>query len=330
MWRFLKAWIAFGLGLAAVVAAWFAFFAFRPIAPPVVPFDFTVKPGATLRGVSRQLAEAGLTAQGESLWLLGRALDKSAIRAGTYRIAAPVAPLELLDRLNAGDVLPAAVTFAEGLTLRQMLKALEETGQVRMTLKGRTPAEIRATLGIEEAQPEGLFFPDTYQFDPGSTDAEVLRRAHGAMQRKLAEAWKRKDPAVALDSPYAALVLASIVEKETGKAEERALIASVFLNRLRLGMRLQTDPTVIYGMGEAYAGNIRKKDLAADTPWNTYTREGLPPTPIASPGGAALMAVMQPAQSDYLYFVARGDGSHQFSRSLEEHNRAVARYQLGK
>jgi UPF0755 protein len=330
MWRFLKASLYFGLGLSAAVAAWFVVFAFKPVDPPVSPFDFTVKPGATLKGVSRQLADAGLTAEGESLWLLGRVLGKSAIRAGTYRIAAPITPLELLDKLGTGDVLPTAVTFAEGLTLRQMLKALDDSGQVRMTLRGKSPAEIRAALGVEEAQPEGLFFPDTYQFDPGTSDVEVLKRAYGAMQKKLAEAWAQKDPAVRLESPYEALVLASIVEKETGKADERPLIASVFLNRLRLGMKLQTDPTVIYGMGEAYVGSIRKKDLTADTPWNTYTREGLPPTPIASPGGASLMAVMRPATSDYLYFVARGDGSHQFSRSLEEHNRAVARYQLRK
>lgn len=330
MWRSLKGGFVFAFGLVVAIAAWFAFFAFTAIDPPQKPFDFIVKPGATLKGVSRQLADAGLTAEGESLWLLGRIVDKSAIRAGTYRISEPVTPLALLDKLNAGEVLPTAVTFAEGLTLRQMLKALEDTGQVRMTLKGKPAGEIRALLGVEEAQPEGLFFPDTYQFAPGTTDAEILKRSYGAMQKKLAEAWTRKDPAVALASPYEALVLASIVEKETGKADERALIASVFLNRLRLGMKLQTDPTVIYGMGDGYNGNIRKKDLTTDTPWNTYTREGLPPTPIASPGNAALMAVMQPAPSTFLYFVARGDGSHQFSRSLEEHNRAVAKYQLKK
>ena len=325
-----RAWLAGILAVALAAAALLAFFAVRPLEPPTQPFDFVVKPGATLKGVSRQLSDAGLTYEGETLWILGRVLGKTAIRAGTYRLREPLSPLELLDKLNSGDVLPTAITFSEGLTLRQMLKALEDTGQVRMTLKGKPLSEIRAALGVEEAQPEGLFFPDTYQFDPGTTDAEILKRSYGAMQKRLAEAWAQKDPAVALGSPYEALVLASIVEKETGKAEERPLIAGVFLNRLRLGMKLQTDPTVIYGMGEAYNGNIRKKDLTTDTPWNTYTREGLPPTPIASPGGAALMAVMRPAPSDFLYFVARGDGSHQFSRSLDEHNRAVARYQLKK
>jgi UPF0755 protein len=325
-----RAWLAGILAVALAAAALIAFFAVRPLEPPTQPFDFVVKPGATLKGVSRQLSDAGLTYEGETLWILGRVLGKTAIRAGTYRLREPLSPLELLDKLNSGDVLPTAITFSEGLTLRQMLKALEDTGQVRMTLKGKPPSEIRAALGVEESHPEGLFFPDTYQFDPGTTDAEILKRSYGAMQKRLAEAWAQKDPAVALDSPYEALVLASIVEKETGKAEERPLIAGVFLNRLRLGMKLQTDPTVIYGMGEAYNGNIRKKDLTTDTPWNTYTREGLPPTPIASPGSAALMAVMRPAPSDFLYFVARGDGSHQFSRSLDEHNRAVARYQLKK
>jgi UPF0755 protein len=325
-----RAWLAGILAVALAAAALLAFFAVRPLEPPTQPFDFVVKPGATLKGVSRQLSDAGLTYEGETLWILGRVLGKTAIRAGTYRLREPLSPLELLEKLNSGDVLPTAITFSEGLTLRQMLKALEDTGQVRMTLKGKPLSEIRAALGVEEAQPEGLFFPDTYQFDPGTTDAEILKRSYGAMQKRLAEAWAQKDPAVALGSPYEALVLASIVEKETGKAEERPLIAGVFLNRLRLGMKLQTDPTVIYGMGEAYNGNIRKKDLTTDTPWNTYTREGLPPTPIASPGSAALMAVMRPAPSDFLYFVARGDGSHQFSRSLDEHNRAVARYQLKK
>jgi UPF0755 protein len=325
-----RSWLAGIVAIALVAALLLTLTALRPLQPPAQPFDFVVKPGATLKGVSRQLADAGLMFEGETLWILGRMLGKTAIRAGTYRLREPLSPLELLDKLGSGDVLPTSITFSEGLTLRQMLKALEDTGQVRMTLKGKPPAEVRAALGVEEAQPEGLFFPETYQFDPGTTDAEILKRSYGAMQKKLAEAWARKDPAVALDSPYEALILASIVEKETGKAGERPLIASVFLNRLRLGMKLQTDPTVIYGMGEAYNGNIRKKDLAADTPWNTYTRDGLPPTPIASPGAAALLAVMQPAKSDFLYFVARGDGSHQFSRTLDEHNRAVARYQLKK
>ncbi|HEX7404180.1 MAG TPA: endolytic transglycosylase MltG, partial [Usitatibacter sp.] len=177
---------------------------------------------------------------------------------------------------------------------------------------------------------EGWLFPDTYRFSPGAPDVDILRRAHATMKKRLADVWAARDPAVPIATPYGALILASIVEKETGQAAERPMIASVFVNRMKRGMRLQTDPTVIYGMGERFDGNIRKKDLTADTPWNTYTRDGLPPTPIAMPGGASLRASVHPAESQYLYFVARGDGFHEFSRSLEEHNRAVAKYQLGK
>jgi UPF0755 protein len=173
-------------------------------------------------------------------------------------------------------------------------------------------------------------FPDTYRFVPGSADLEILRRAHATMKKRLAEAWDSRDADLPLKSAYEALILASIVEKETGAAAERPLVASVFVNRLRKGMRLQTDPTVIYGMGATFDGNIRKKDLTADTPWNTYTRDGLPPTPIAMPGAASLNAATHPAKSEFLYFVGKGDGTHQFSRTLEEHNRAVAKYQLGK
>jgi UPF0755 protein len=200
---------------------------------------------------------------------------------------------------------------------------------VRQTLPGKTEAQLRATFALDHPL-EGWFFPDTYRFTPGSSDVDVLKRAHGAMKRRLAEAWAARDPDLPLRTPYEALILASIVEKETGQASERPIIASVFVNRLRSGMRLQTDPTVIYGMGESFDGNIRKRDLTADTPWNTYTRDGLPPTPIAMPGMGSLRAVMKPADTKFLYFVGKGDGTHEFSRSLEEHNRAVARYQLGK
>jgi UPF0755 protein len=201
---------------------------------------------------------------------------------------------------------------------------------VKQTLAGKSDGELRTLLGTGAEALEGWFFPDTYRFAPGTPDADILKRAHAAMKKRLADAWAARDPELALKSPYEVLILASIVEKETGQAAERPLIASVFANRLKRGMRLQTDPTVIYGMGDRFDGNIHKRDLGADTPWNTYTRDGLPPTPIAMPGAASIRAVVNPAKSDYLYFVARGDGSHEFSRSLEEHNRAVARYQLGK
>ena len=191
-------------------------------------------------------------------------------------------------------------------------------------------AELLKAVGASESHPEGLFAPDTYVFDPGSSDLDLLRNAYRAQASRLAEAWAQRDPAVPLKTPYEALILASIVEKETGQASERGLVAGVFVNRLRRSMLLQTDPTVIYGLGERFDGNLRRRDLLADTPWNTYTRGGLPPTPIAMPGKASLLAAVQPAQTRALYFVAKGDGASHFSESLEEHNRAVNRYQRGQ
>jgi UPF0755 protein len=288
-----------------------------------------VRPGSSLKAVARGLAADGLFVEGESFWILGRLLDKAAsIRAGTYRLDRPLTPLEILDKLARGDVVLVPIRFVEGTTFQQWRAELEGDPQLRHTLAGKDEGEIRALLGIADASLEGWFFPDTYRFSPGSSDLEILRRAHAEMARRLDEAWAARAPDLPLATPYEALVLASIVEKETGLASERALIASVFVNRLKRGMRLQTDPTVIYGMGERFDGNIRKKDLEADTPWNTYTRGGLPPTPIAMPGEEALRAALHPADTRFLYFVARGDGSHEFSSTLEQHNRAVARYQL--
>jgi UPF0755 protein len=299
------------------------------VALPATPYEFTVRPGSSLKAVSRGLAADGIFAERESFWILGRLLDKAAsIRAGTYRLDRPLTPLEILDKLARGDVVLVPIRFVEGTTFRQWLAQLEGDPQLRHTLAGKDEGEIRALLGIADGSLEGWFFPDTYRFSPGSSDLEILRRAHVEMARRLDEAWAGRAPDLPLATPYEALILASIVEKETGLAAERPLIASVFVNRLKLGMRLQTDPTVIYGMGERYDGNIRKKDLEADTPWNTYTRGGLPPTPIAMPGEEALRAAVRPADTRFLYFVARGDGSHEFSSTLEQHNRAVARYQL--
>jgi UPF0755 protein len=258
-------------------------------------------------------------------------LGKAAgIQAGTYRLDKALTPNELLDKLARGDVVFIEMAFIEGTTFRQWLEQLRSSPHVRQTLAGKTPADVLADIGIGDRSAEGWLFPDTYRFAPGVSDVEILRKAHATMKKKLAEAWAARDPKVPLATPYEALILASIVEKETGVGSERPLIAAVFLNRLKGGMRLQTDPTVIYGMGQSFDGNIRKKDLAADTPWNTYTRDGLPPTPIAMPGAASLQAAVKPADTDALYFVSKGDGSHQFSKTLDEHNRAVAKYQLRK
>jgi len=316
--------------LAALVAAgWFVWFATRPMNPPTTPYQFVVHPGASVKAVSRQLGRDGVFLEGESLWILARATGTTAIRAGTYRIDADTTPLDLLDKLARGDVVMTSVLFVEGTTLRQWLAQLAADPEVRHTLAGKTEPEMRAFFGTAEPL-EGWFFPDTYRFSPGASDVEILKHAHAAMVRRLNDVWAARAQDLPLATPYEALILASIVEKETAVPAERPMVAAVFVNRLRLGMRLQTDPTVIYGLGERYDGNIHKRDLTTDTPWNTYTRDGLPPTPIAMPGGAAIQAALHPATSEYLYFVARGDGTHEFSRSLEEHNRAVAKYQLGR
>jgi UPF0755 protein len=331
MLRVFKYFLLLAVVMAIAAAAWLYAFASNTLEPPQVAYEFTVKNGASLRTVSRKLADDGLLPEAHSFWILGRALGKDkAIQAGTYRVERAMTPVELLDKLNRGDVVAADISFIEGTTLRQWLAQVKGHPKLRQTLEGKSIDEVRSAIGLAEGSAEGWLFPDTYRFAPGSADIEILRRAHAAMKKRLAEAWEARDPEVPLKSPYEALILASIVEKETGAAGERPLVASVFANRLRKPMRLQTDPTVIYGMGAAFDGNIRKKDLTTDTPWNTYTRDGLPPTPIAMPGAASLAAATRPAKSEFLYFVGKGDGTHQFSRSLEEHNRAVAKYQLGK
>lgn len=315
----------------AALAGWVAYFAYTPVTLPATPYDFTVRPGSGLKAVARQLANDGVLLEGETFWIVGRLTGKArAIQAGTYRLERPMTPIEIIDKLARGDVLFAEMTFVEGTTLRQWLAQLAAQPLVKHTAAGKSEAELRAALGNGTEPLEGWFFPDTYRFAPGVPDVEILKRAHAAMKKRLAEAWEARDPGVPLKTPYDALILASIIEKETGQASERPTIASVFANRIKRGMRLQTDPTVIYGMGERYDGNIRKRDLTTDTPWNTYTRDGLPPTPIAMPGAGSLKAALNPAETGFLYFVGRGDGSHEFTRTLEEHNRAVAKYQLGK
>ena len=294
---------------------------------PSVPYEFTVHPGSGLKTVGRQLAADGVLPEGESFWILGRLTGRAQrIQAGTYRLDKPMSALEIIDKLARGDVVFVEALFVEGTTLRQWLAQLAGNPRVKQTLRGKAESDLRAALG-EEHPLEGWLFPDTYRFAPGTPDIDILKRAHAAMKKRLADAWNTRDATIPLKSSYEALILASIVEKETGQATERPLIASVFMNRLKRSMRLQTDPTVIYGMGERFDGNIRRRDLSADTPYNTYTRDGLPPTPIAMPGMASLRAATHPTESDYLYFVARGDGSHQFSATLGEHNAAVSRYQ---
>lgn len=324
-----------GVLSGAIVALLAWQFAHRPLPLPPSPsttLEFSVEKGATLKSLSRKLTAQGLLPEPYGLWLLARIINKTNIQAGTYRLQSAISPLQLLQKLNDGDVVTHSITFVEGITFSQMRAQLEKQPLLEMTLKGISHQDVLKKVGAAEKHPEGLFFPDTYKFAAGSSDLDILRTSYQAMQKKMTEAWQQRASDLPYQSPYDMLIMASIIEKETGRADERPLIASVFINRLRIPMRLQTDPTVIYGMGENYDGNIRRRDLTTDTPYNTYTRDGLPPTPIAMPGWGSLIASVQPEKSDKLYFVATrdGQGSHYFSRTLTEHNRAVAKYQLGR
>jgi UPF0755 protein len=298
--------------------------------PPTKSFEF--KAGSSLRSIARQLVEAGILEEPWRFEMLARLRgDAGNIKAGRYEIATAVTPMELLDKLTRGDVVPEHITFVEGWTLRQLRQVLGEHPHLRHDTESLSDAELLRRLGISDhTSGEGLFFPDTYLFNRGTSDVDVLRQAREAMQKQLDDLWQSRAADLPFKSSYEALILASIVEKETGVAGDRPMVAAVFVNRLRRGMKLQTDPTVIYGLGTAFDGNLRKADLQRDTPFNTYTREGLPPTPIAMPGLPSLAATLNPLRTDALYFVARGDGTSHFSNSLEEHNRAVDRYQKGR
>lgn len=326
--KIIKKLMVLGLLGFAALAAWMAWFSLRPLALPSTPFEFTIAPGASLKKLAVQLENAGVLHDELRFRLLGRVMGYAGkIQAGTYSLDKPLTPLELLGKIVRGEVTQGAVLFVEGWNIREVRQELARNPQLEHRLIDMTDADLLAALGAEEGHPEGLFFPDTYYFSPHSPDIEVLRRAYQLQRQKLLAAWETRAPGLPYKTPYEALIMASIIEKETGAAEERPLIAAVFINRLNKGMRLQTDPTVIYGLGQKFDGNLRKADLLRDTPYNTYTRAGLPPTPIAMPGEEAIRAALSPADSKALYFVARGDGTHVFSGSLEEHNRAVNRFQ---
>lgn len=302
----------------------------RSLTLPQTPFAFEVKPGMTLSAVARELQGANVLTQSWPMVALARlqGVDRT-IKAGSYEIESNITLRELLARLTQGDITQASFVIIEGTTFADLKRALRAHGQVKNTVLDLPDADLMSRLGAPGQRAEGRFFPDTYFFSVGSSDLALLKRAHDAMSVRLAEAWEKRAPGLPLASPDEALILASIVEKETGRPADRPLIASVFINRLQQGLRLQTDPAVIYGMGDKFDGNLRRRDLDTDTPWNTYTRDGLPPTPIALPSQASLDAVLHPPATEYLYFVARGDGSSQFSTNLPEHNRAVAKFQKG-
>ncbi len=318
------------LVIAALAAAGGLFwYVTTPVNLATSPLDFEIVPGSSMKAVARQVESAGVATPA---WLLiGLAKltrSEAAVKAGSYEVETGITPWLLLQKLTRGDVSQAELAIIEGWSFRQVREKLDAHPDLRHDSKGLSEAEILQRLGISQATvAEGLFFPDTYLFGKHASDLAVLARAHRMLEKKLTAEWESREPGLPYRDAYQALTMASIVEKETGRASDRPMIASVFVNRLRIGMMLQTDPTVIYGMGAAFDGNLRRRDLHEDTPYNTYTRTGLPPSPIAMPGLASLKAALHPARSDAYYFVARGDGSSQFSHSLDEHNRAVGQYQ---
>jgi UPF0755 protein len=293
--------------------------------------EVSIAPGTSPRTVAEKWVQAGVQTPPELLWLFFRVSGKAPqMRAGNYSIERGTTPPQLLDRMLKGESVMEVVRITEGWTFKQMREALAQAPSLKATTKDMSEAQIMAALGLPNVAAEGRFFPDTYHYSRGATDMTVLRSAQQMLQKKLEAAWAERAKDVPLKTIDEALILASIVEKETGTEADRVKVSAVFNNRLRIGMPLQTDPTVIYGLGTAFDGNLRKKDLQTDTPYNTYTRKGLPPTPIALPGGNSIKAALQPAQMKALYFVARGDGSSVFSDNLADHNRAVNQYQRGR
>ena len=300
----------------------------RPLALAGETAEYSVEPGKTSREIADGWVRAGVQTSPFLLYQWFRWSGRARqIRAGSYEIRAGTTPIRLLDKMVRGDETLATVRLTEGWTFRQIRAELARAEALKPTIAAMSDADVMAAIGAPGVSPEGRFHPDTYAYSKGSTDVALLKRAYRAMAKHLADAWQERDPATPLHSPDEALTLASIVEKETGVAADRGRIAGVLVNRLRVGMPLQTDPTVIYGLGAAFDGNLRKRDLLADGPYNSYTRAGLPPTPIAVPGRASLLAAVHPEQTKALYFVSRGDGSSEFSETLADHNRAVSRYQ---
>ena len=290
--------------------------------------EVSIEPGTSPKEVAAAVARSGVAVNPTLLYWWFRLSGQSRqIRAGSYEWSGQASPWQILQKLVRGDASSGSVTLVEGWNIRQVREALRKADRLKPDTAQLSDAQLMQSLGRPGEHPEGRFFPDTYTFSKGSSDIAVLRRAMRAMDKHLAAAWTERNPKVPLQTPEQALILASIIEKETGKISDQPEISAVFHNRLILGMRLQTDPTVIYGMGTRFDGNIRKSDLTTDTPYNTYMREGLPPSPISMPGKAALRAALHPIASKALYFVARGDGSSEFSATLEAHNRAVNKYQ---
>ena len=320
-------------GIAALIVSgmlavgWVLYFANTPVHLPQTPYEFTLKHGSSLRTIARQFSAEGLISEPRGFIVLAKILGKEGgIKAGNYQLDRETTPLQLIKKITNGDVSQSDIVFIEGWNFSQMRKALDGNPAIRHDTAGLSDRELLNRLAVQEENAEGLFFPDTYYFSNGMSDLSVLKRAYQIMGQRLADAWLERSPNLPYSTPYEALIMASLIEKETGRPGERPMIAAVFINRLRIGMRLQTDPTVIYGLGETFDGNLHKRDLTTDNAYNTYTRSGLPPGPIAMPGWASIHAALHPGATSALYFVSKGDGTHQFSRSLAEHNQAVAHY----
>lgn len=317
--------------LASLVFAMGAWWLQHPLTLDKKVVEVTIGPGERARAVVQSLVDGGVDVQPQLLhWWLRLSGQARRLKAGSYEISGNPTPRALIAKLVRGEVAMRSVTLVEGMTFAQWRELLRKAPNLKADTQGLSDAAIMEKLGRPGVHPEGRFFPETYSYAKGSSDLALLRRALQEMDQRLAAAWAQRTPDSPLKSPDEALILASIVEKETGRPADRGQIAGVFNNRLRKGMLLQTDPTVIYGLGPGFDGNLRKRDLLADTPYNTYTRAGLPPTPIAMPGRDALLAAVQPAHTDALYFVSRGDGTSEFSATLKDHNRAVRRFQLGQ
>ena len=326
----IKKLLVTGVIVSVAAASGFAWWTKQALPVPGAPIEFSINPGSGVAASAQQMAAAGVPVNPTLFVLLARLTgDAGRIKAGSYELKPNTSPRRLLTQLVRGEFAQEAVTIIEGWSFKQMRQAISSHTRLKHDTVKLTDAELMAKISTEYKDPEGLFFPDTYLFAKGSSEIEIYRRAHQAMLDHLNEAWEKRNKELPYKTPYEALIMASIVEKETGQKSERTMIAGVFVNRLRTGMLLQTDPTVIYGMGDAFVGKIAKKDLLTDTPYNTYTRGGLPPTPISLPGLQSLQAVLAPADTPALYFVSRGDGTSQFSSNLPDHNRAVNRYQRG-
>jgi UPF0755 protein len=331
MKRLLRGMVFLAVVLTASGAAGLWWWLAQPLSAQAI--QATVPPGASAQLAANRIARgtAQPAIQGRLLWLWFRLSGKSQdIKAGVYEFAAGATPEDVLNILVKGQTSALPFALIDGWNIRQLLDALAKAPELAQTIDAKNLDALMSAIGKPGVHPEGRFFPDTYHYAKGSKDVDLLKRAAAAMDKRLESAWAARDVSGPLKTADELLILASIVEKETGKAADRAQISGVFHNRLKIGMRMQTDPTVIYGLGEAFDGNLRRKDLQTDTPYNTYTRAGLPPTPIAMPGLAALMAAAQPANTPAMYFVAKGDGSSAFSVTLDEHNRAVRQYQLGQ